>query len=250
MEDAVKEAFKKVKQDFQFLLSELTSIKAEVLSLKQDILDIKQTQISQQIQPKSLSIQAPTQTQEKPTLPTHNPTQNLIPTDVWPYYALKPTFMHVSTGNEGVPTDRQTNQQTDNRHIFKTNLNTTFNTKQEDPNKNSQINHLEKAKEILDSIDSLKKEVRIKFKKLTEQEIHIFSLLYQLDDEGELVDYSTLAKKTNLSESSIRDYIRKISLKGIPIQKEKLNNKRILLHVSQDLKKIATLDTILKLREL
>ena len=160
-----------------------------------------------------------------------------------PLYSLKSPNIHVSTGNEGVPTDRQTNQQTDNRHIFNVNSNT--------QNKVYPIpNSLDKVKEILDSLDTLKKEVRIKFKKLTEQEIHIFALLYQLEDTGELVDYTLLAKHTGLSESSMRDYIRKITSKGIPIIKEKLNNKRILLHISQDLKKIATLDTILRLRAL
>jgi hypothetical protein len=238
-EEAIKEAFRKVKQDFQFLLSELNSLKSQLSTLSHEILSLKNLQIS-------APILLPAHQPETPTISAQIPTQNAIPTDEWPYYALKPSFMQVSTGNEGVPTDRQTNRQTDNRHIFRT----SSNTKQDKQDKDIPINHLEKAKEILDSLDSLKKEVRIKFKKLTEQEMHVFSLLYQLDDEGELVDYPFLASKTGLSESSIRDYIRKISLKGIPIQKEKLNNKKILLHVSQDLKKIATLDTILKLRDL
>lgn len=78
----------------------------------------------------------------------------------------------------------------------------------------------------------------------------VFSLLYQLESEGEIVDYPLLANKLQLSEGSIRDYMHKITKKGIPIIKEKLNNKKIVLHISQDIKKIASLDTILKLREL
>jgi hypothetical protein len=53
-----------------------------------------------------------------------------------------------------------------------------------------------------------------------------------------------------LSESSIRDYIGKIQKKGLPITKEKLNNKKIMLHIASELTKIASLDTLLKLREL
>jgi len=75
-------------------------------------------------------------------------------------------------------------------------------------------------------------------------------MLYSLENEGNEVDYPLLSSKLKLSESSIRDYILKIQKKGIPITKEKLNNKRVILHISQDLKKIASLDTILKLREL
>ncbi|MEM4230542.1 MAG: HTH domain-containing protein [Candidatus Pacearchaeota archaeon] len=274
MDNIIKNAFQKVKQDFQFLYNELIAIKTEFFELKKEVQNLKktidnlnfkedlkklyelaysselkssmQTQPNQFTKPQYLPLSLPTQKQETTTISTQIPTQTNIPTDELPYYALKSYFKTVSIGNEGVPTDRQTNRQTDNQHIFKANSHT----KLENQDINFRVNHLEKAKEILDSLDNLKKEVRIKFKKLTDQEMKIFALLYQLNEEGELVDYSTLAKKTNLSESSIRDYIRKISLKGIPIIKEKLKNKRVLLHISHELKKIATLDTIFKLREI
>ncbi len=80
--------------------------------------------------------------------------------------------------------------------------------------------------------------------------MQVFSLLYNLEESGIVVDYKILAEKLNLSESSIRDYIGKIHKKGIPVVKEKLNNKRVFLHISPELKKIASLNTILKLREL
>jgi len=155
---------------------------------------------------------------------------------------LKKQNLGISTGNRGVPTDRQTNRQT-NRHIIQ------HITAQEIEKKPIE-NHLDKAKEILDSLDALKKDVRIKFKRLTEKEMQVFSLLYSLEQQGEIVDYPLLSSKLNLSESSIRDYIGKIQKKGIPIIKEKINNKKILLHISPDLKKIASLDTIIKLREI
>jgi len=241
MDESIRQAFQKVKEDIMFLVSELNSTRAEILQthaklqeLRSELQDLKNTH-------KSPKNPIPTHKQEIPTHPTHNQTQNPIPTHDMPSEGLKSPNLRVSTGNEGVPTDRQTNRQTVNRHIFSTDSNTPT-------DKNNEINHLDKAREILDSLDSLKKEVRIKFKKLTEQEMHIFALLYQLEEEGELVDYAMLADKTKLSESSIRDYIRKITKKGIPITKERLNNKRILLHISQDLKKIANLDTILRLR--
>ena len=78
----------------------------------------------------------------------------------------------------------------------------------------------------------------------------VLTLLYQLEEQGENVDYTLLSSKLSLTESSIRDYISKIQSKGIPITKEKINNKRIILHISPNLSKIASLDTILKLREI
>ncbi|MCX6750130.1 MAG: hypothetical protein NTZ83_01615, partial [Candidatus Pacearchaeota archaeon] len=166
-------------------------------------------------------------------IPSNNPTVPVV------IGGLKYPNLDISTRNRGVPTDRQTNQQT-NQHIpFSANADRDFN--------GSSLN---RASEILDNLDKLKKEVRLKFKRLTNQEMTVFSTLYTLDSQGEIVDYSILSSKLKLSESSIRDYIGKIQKKGIPITKEKLNNKRVILHISQDLRKIATLDTILKLREL
>lgn len=173
----------------------------------------------------------PTQTPQIPTdkqTPTHTPTDN---------YALQGVISHfnnISIGNEGVPTDRQadrqTNQQTQNN--IKTHDETPVN-----------------PSEILSSLDSFRKGIRLKFKRLTQQEMLVFSTIYTLEEQGE-VDYLKLADTLKLSESSVRDYIHKLVSKGIPIDKEKINNKRVLLHISKDLKKIVSLNSIIKLREI
>ena len=83
-----------------------------------------------------------------------------------------------------------------------------------------------------------------------EQELLVFSALYQIDEEKGYADYKSIAIKTNLTESSIRDYIRRLINKDIPLTKEKINNKTIKLSISDSLKRVATLSTIIKLREL
>ena len=103
--------------------------------------------------------------------------------------------------------------------------------------------------EILDSLDNVKKEIRRKFKRLTEQEFLVFSTIYQLENTVE-VNYRILSEKLGLSESSIRDYVGRLIKKGISLEKTKLNNKNIRLSISEDLKKITTLSTILQLRDL
>ena len=103
---------------------------------------------------------------------------------------------------------------------------------------------------MLDSLDNLKKEIRLKFKRLTDQEMTVFTTLYQLSESENYADYRAISTKLNLSESSIRDYIGRLIKKGIPVEKTKINNKTIQLSVSSNLKKIATLPTILKLREM
>jgi len=170
-------------------------------------------------------------------------TQNLdnstdTSTDNYPFQALKSQFLSVSTGNQGVPTDKQTNRQTDKQ------------------THNLPKNQENNPKIILEQLDNIKKDIRLRFKRLTTQEMLIFSTLYQLEEEikkegkDQEITYKTISNKLGLSESSIRDYIGRLIKKKIPIDKEKIANKKIILHISEDLKTIASLNTLLKLREI
>ena len=78
----------------------------------------------------------------------------------------------------------------------------------------------------------------------------VFSTIYQFEEQKIESTYKIISEKLELSQSSIRDYAQRIINKGIPIIKTKVDNKKIILSISQDLKKIASLSTILKLREL
>ena len=217
--DKIKEAFEKVREDIEFLNQEISSLQENMFEIKNLI-----NNLTEEIH-ENQSFNTPTHPTHIPTHPTHNLSLN----------DLKEQNMPCSTGNQGVPTDRQTDRQTD-QHIEKEGF--------------FLQNHIEKASEILDSLDSLKKEVRLKFKRLTEQEWLIFSTLYQLEEEAGNVDYRLLSKRLNLTESSIRDYIGRLIKKGIPVDKKRINNKNIVLSVSSNLKKIASLNTILQLREI
>lgn len=201
----------------------------------------------------------PTQNPTINNTSTDNPTQN--PTITYPSQSLKLQNIGVSIGNRGVPTDKQTNRQT-NQQTDKYLENNQFNNQinySDNLNKDNQthtkiykeISDFERAKNILDSLDSIKKEIRLKFKRLTPQEMSVFSTLYSLQEQNFTeITYKLIANNLNLSESSIRDYINKLIKKGIPIQKIRQNNKKITLSVSQDLEKIASLSTIKKLIEL
>ncbi len=173
-----------------------------------------------------------TNRQEIPTNPAYNA----------PYNALKGKNQVVSIGNEGVPTDRQTNQQT-NQQTDKGSHNPIFFSQV-----NLHQNSIDDAAKILDSLDNIKKEVRLKFKKLTDQEFLVFSTIYQLSEEEGYTDYKALSTKLNLTQSSIRDYVGRLLKKGIPLEKTRINNKTIHLSISSSLKKVASLSTILQLR--
>jgi len=225
--DYVKDAFQKVKQDMDFLKEQLFSLKEILENTTKDLMNLKETtlllssRIEEITQKTAFSI--PTDKVEIQTNQTNNPTNNL------PFNPQNTQKTSFSTGNEGVPADRQTNQQTD-RQTEKTTLKDAF--------------------EVLNSLDSIKKEIRNKFKRITDQEFLVFSTIYQLTENKEFVDYRDLSLKLNLTESSIRDYVGKLIKKGIPVEKTKINNKIIQLSISENLRKIAPLPVIFQLREL
>ena len=206
--DPIKEAFNRAKSD-------ILSLKEAISDIKSDITDIKRT----------LDRQTDRQT---------NQTHSTIVEKQTPIQPPIQSNSTISIGNDGVQTDRQTDRQTDtNTQKFA---------------QDDKITHIQDVSQVLDSLDSLKKEIRSKFKHLTSQEMLVFSQIYQLEDQGLTVDYSLISQKITLSESSVRDYVQKLIKKGIPILKTKQYNKRIILSIHEDLRKIASLNTILQLR--
>ena len=243
-ERGVKEAFDKVKQDIFNLGREISSMKTEFLDIKDELKLLKAS-----VDSLKLSILTPSDSQtDRQIIPTHSgsPTDNpTVPCEIG---GLKYPNLDISMRNRGVPTDRQTDQQTDNSaHSASVYLPPAI----QESHSPSLSDSFLKATEILDSLDNLKKEIRLKFKTITQQEMLVFSSIYQLQErQPEGVEYRHIASRLGLSESSIRDYVQKIISKGIPVDKTKLNNKKILLKISPELKKVATLDTLIKLREL
>ena len=231
--DLVQEAFQRVRQDINSMKEELTLLRKGLTETRTRMIEMceilaklgKNKEESSKIEPVEFS----TQDVQKTATSTHPSTHNQS------FNALKPQNTGISTGNEGVSTDRQTDRQTDKN--------------KENSLENSQ-NPINNAAEILDSLDNIKKEIRLKFKRITDQELLVFSTIYQLDEEQGHADYKMLSGRLKLTESSIRDYVQRLIKKGIPVEKKRINNKSIILNISQNLKKIASLSTILQLREL
>jgi len=218
--DKIKDAFQNVRQDMEYLREEILFLRESLEEIRAEITNFNTKKHDK------LTILNPTKKARNQT------DDSDIQTHDYAFKALKTQISPFSIGNQGVPTDRQTDRQTDN-----------------EMQNNVKNNEIKDIIEILDSLDQVKKEIRLKFKRLTQQEFLVFSTLYQLEESIE-VNYKILSKKLGLSESSIRDYIGKIMKKGIPVKKIRLNNKNIRLSISDDFKKIATLSTILQLRKL
>ena len=238
-EKKLKDAFTKVKKDIFNLQSQLLSISREIQLLKRTLTPTDKPTDTQN----SNKTSADTPTQEHKIQTNTLQVQTNTLKEHLPE-AFKPKDFKVSIGNEGVPTDRQTNQQTDRQTHKFAQLNTFLSDKED------KITQIARVSEILGSLDTLKKDIRSIFKKLTPQEMLIYSTIYQLSDQGFTIDYPLLASKTSLTESSIRDYVLKLQKKGVPLAKTKENNKKVVLSIPQDFKKITSLSTIFSLRKL
>jgi len=264
--EGIKEAFAKVKEDIFYLKSELDFFKKSLIETREKLSEVcsvlsSMNERSNKIlenQEKSLYSIKEEIVKLNNQFSLSNPAQNqIIPTDRQQLQNIIPIFnplnnqiSGISTGNEGVPTDRQTNQQTNQQtNNFENGSHNNIKITSK-PLFNSQNKEIDKMADMMDSLDNIKKEIRLKFKRLTDQEWLIFSTIYQLEEENEYVDYKMLSEKLNLTQSSIRDYVGRIINKGISLDKNKINNKTIHLSISQNLKKIATLSTILQLREI
>jgi hypothetical protein len=249
--EKIKEAFSKVKQDIFTLGNEISQIKSEIHEIKQLLTSFHNLLNTQKLH-EIVENDSSTVRQINTTHPVSSTHNSTVPQEI---EGLKGPNLGISTGNGGVSTDRQTDSSTD-RHMRNTLFSeqkTSSNNLQNSPeySKKDVEENIQEASKILDSLDKLKKQIRLKFKRVTSQEMAVFSTIYQLEERNpQLSNYKQISLKLGLSESSIRDYVQRMINKGIPLKKSKLDNKKIILSISPELRKIATLDTILKLRDL
>jgi len=236
----IKKAFSKVKEDMGNLRFEVLEIKQIIQSIQQELDALCTTNLHKLAQNNNLSTTNNISTlrhinSTNPETSTHNTT---VPQEI---EGLKPLNLGISIGNQGASTDRQTDTSTD----------TSTHNLPENQQKTEIEANIQEASEILDSLDKIKRQIRLQFKRITNQEMAVFSTIYQLEEQDpEQNTYNQIAKILRLSQSSIRDYVQRMINKGIPIKKHKINNKKIILSISSELKKIASLSTITQLRRL
>jgi len=234
--EEVKKSFERVKRDISFLHQEMFGLKKDLEFLNSALLTFgnlikekvfnepeKSSHNKERFSLNDISIKNISSTDKD----KNQTNKEISSTDKFIFKPLNDQILGISTGNQGVQTDRQTDRQTDK----------------------SRGNTLNNAYEALESLEILKKELKTKLNKLTDQELLVFTTIYQLQEQGIKVNYKTLSKKLSLTESSIRDYIKRLIFKEIPLEKQKENNKEIFLLIPSNLRKLATINTILQLRE-
>ncbi|MBU4070027.1 MAG: winged helix-turn-helix transcriptional regulator [Nanoarchaeota archaeon] len=237
----IKKAFSKVKEDMISLNYEINSLKKNIIENRAKMIEM--CEILKQLNEKIILLSDKKETKEDLDTSTDRQIiqtdRQILSTHNELFNPLKHQNIPISIGNEGASTDRQTDTSTDRQT--------------QNMPKNEEKSYIRDALDIINSLDDLKKEMRFKFKRLTEQEFLVFSTIYQLEEtinKEDSLNYRVLSEKLNLTESSIRDYVGRLIKKGIPVEKKKLNNKNIILFLSKDFKKMISLPTLLQLRDL
>ncbi len=208
IEEKIRNSFLKIKQDMQEMKQEIQTIKQEITEIK-DILNPAHV----------------------PAHPQQSSTYSSIKQGIKPQ-------IPISIRNDGVPADSQQTTNTPQlADLFKKKQETAV----QQPH--SQLS----SRDIKNLVQGLTSDLKAKFKSLSKQELYIFSLIYNMNLRGENTDYKSLSIKAGLTESSIRDYISRLIHKGVPIEKERINNKTVLISVSDEFKNIATLNNFNKL---
>src|SRR3989344_8123650 len=120
--DQVKEAFQKVKEDITFLKQEILNIHKELDEIQNSILTLLSIKNNLHNQLDNTSNTIKNHQFLNPAIQQINTTNQYIPTntstDKYYFKALKKHNNQYSTGNRGVSTDRQTDQQTDTSTHF------------------------------------------------------------------------------------------------------------------------------------
>ncbi len=242
-QERIRISFQRMKEDILYLQHEIIILKDEMRELNQSL-----SQILKQFKQFLPSNTSPTHAQHMAKTPTH----------VLPNQAPNKPYFHSSIGNRGVPTDSQQIVNRQSNTLNRTSAPIQHIQPIQDPSKLLKvlpytIEDFQEKKTNFDAqglstmVANMRKDLQEKFKKLTKQEFLVFSILYTLEEEQGQVTYRDIAARANLAESSARDYISRLEHKGIPLVKERINNKIVLLKIPQELRNIATLDSLSKL---
>lgn len=125
-----------------------------------------------------------------------------------------------STGNEGVINDQQ----------------------------RSTINDQQSPTIINSQLSSLKQSLTSQFSSLTDREFSVFLSIYELESSLGEVTYTDLAKKLSLTEATVRGVVNSLISKNLPVQKERLFNKKATLTLSKEFRDLNLLSKLIKLR--
>ena len=100
-----------------------------------------------------------------------------------------------------------------------------------------------------DTDDPITKDIKNKFRSLTEREFAVFMVIYQLEEELNYpITYADVARKLSLSRSSVRDHIGELLLKNAPLVKTVSGDRKVSLSIKKDFRDLNLVSKLLSFR--
>lgn len=100
-----------------------------------------------------------------------------------------------------------------------------------------------------DTDDPITKDIKNKFRSLTEREFAVFMAIYQLEEElHSPITYGDIARKLSLSRSSVRDHIGELLLKNAPLVKTVSGDRKVSLSIKKDFRDLNLVSKLLSFR--
>lgn len=97
--------------------------------------------------------------------------------------------------------------------------------------------------------DPITKDIKNKFRSLTDREFAVFMAIYQLEEElSSPVTYADIARKLSLSRSSVRDHIGELILKNAPLVKAVASDRKVSLFIKKDFRELNLASKLLAFR--
>ncbi len=97
-------------------------------------------------------------------------------------------------------------------------------------------------------LSEMNKDLSRMFRNLTDREFSVFSTIYGFQSRNEEVYYSMLANALNLTEATIRGTVNRLFSKQLPLQKERLFNRKTSLFIKKDFFELNLLNKLISLR--
>jgi chromosome segregation ATPase len=157
----------------------------------------------------------------KETILNLNSKFELLKDDLKDIKAILSDLKQPSTGNEGVINNHQ--QSTVNNH--------------------QQSTTTEKE------LKSLENDFSKLFKNLTDREFSVFMAIYELEKQFNETNYSQIANRLNLTETTVRGTVNRLISKKLPVSKERLFNGKTSLSLKKDFHDLNLLGKLVRLRQ-
>jgi DNA-binding MarR family transcriptional regulator len=99
------------------------------------------------------------------------------------------------------------------------------------------------------NLEALEEDFSKLFKNLTDREFSVFMAIYELEKQFNETNYSQIANRLNLTETTVRGTVNRLISKNLPVSKERLFNSKTSLSLKKDFHNLNLLSKLVRLRQ-